>query len=313
MSLDAPPGSPLEWGGGTEVSAQTGSFDALGHVFAVSCGDAALAMHLEETFAALAVPGEPTGWYRVRGHGDRFGLTWRGENVVACTNGASVLASLHWDVNRRAVAAADTDLVLNAGCVVRDGRAIVVSGPPGCGKSTLAAALVAHRCDYLNDEAVPVDIARGQVRPFPRPLLLDDHSLDLLPEIPALRSAFSGGNHKRTVVIKPRPDLLEHQPLDVAMVLFPEREPSAVTQLRPMTRGDAIVRLAEHAFNFPNHQQDAINALTLMMQNADAYRVVGDDPRAATSAALDALAGTALRAAQHGEEERCHERRDVAS
>ncbi len=36
-------------------------------------------------------------------------------------------------MNRRAVVAADRDLVLHAGCVAHDGRAIVVSGASGTG------------------------------------------------------------------------------------------------------------------------------------------------------------------------------------
>jgi hypothetical protein len=313
MSLDAPESSPPERAEASESPARTGSFDALGHVFAISCTDLAFAALIETAFAALAVPGDPAGWYWIRGHGERFDLTWQGETVISNTDRASVLAWLHWDVNRRAVVAADADLVLHAGCVARDGRAIVISGASGSGKSTLVAAFVAQHCDYVTDEALPLELATGHVRSYPRPLALDDLSLDLLPEITPLRSPLDHATRKRLVVIKPGPEVRDHSVLEVAMVLFPERDDSGLTVMEPLSRGDAIIRLAENAFNFPNHEQDAMHALTLMVDNADPYRIVGDDPRTAASAALEALASTAPRTAPRGEEERCHERRNLTS
>jgi hypothetical protein len=268
----------------------TGSFDALGHVFAVSCDDPGLAAVIERAFAALAVLGDPAGWYRVRRHDDRFDLSWGGETLVSSADCSTVLSWLQWDVNRRAVLAADADLVLHAGCVARDGRAIVVSGASGVGKSTLVAAFVAQQCDYVTDEALPVEISTGHVRAFPRPLALDDHSLDLLPEIAPLRAPPDHATHKRLVMMKPGLDVREHPRLEVAMVLFPERDASGLTVMEPVSRGEAVVRLAGNAFNFPSHGRDAIDALARMVQGANAYRIVGDDPRAAASAALGAFA-----------------------
>jgi hypothetical protein len=75
----------------------------------------------------------------------------------------------------------------------------------------------------------------------------------------------------------------------VALVLFPERDASGLTVLEPVSRGEAIVRLAENAFNFPSHGRDGIDALALLAQRAEAYRFVGDDPRAAAIAVIDVL------------------------
>ena len=156
-------------------------------MFGVRCDDGTLAQLVDEAFAVLAVSTETDRWYRVRNRNEHFELRWLDEPVVERTDRPGVLAWLQWDINRRAVAAADEDLVLHAGCVARDSHAIVVSGQSGCGKSTLVAALVAAGLEYLTDEAVPVELHTGQVRAFPRPMSLDEHSLDLLPEIAPLR------------------------------------------------------------------------------------------------------------------------------
>jgi hypothetical protein len=83
------------------------------------------------------------------------------------------------------------------------------------------------------------------------------------------------------------------------LVLFPERGVSGTTVLEPIGTGDAIVRLAENSFNFPRHGRDAIDALALLVQGAPSYGVVGDDPRTAASAVIDALEQTVVRPGQH--------------
>ena len=92
-----------------------------------------------------------------------------------------------------------------------------------------------------------------------------------------------GDTHKRVVAPRLGTAAVERTPLDVMLVLFPERDPSGLTVLEPISAGDAIIRLAENSFNFPRHGRDAIDALALLVQGAQAYRVVGDDPRTAAS------------------------------
>ena len=281
------------------AAVRIGSFDALGHVFAVSSDDEALGLLVDQAFAALAVGTETDRRYRVRNRNGHFDLRWLDEPVVERTDRPGVLAWLQWDVNRRAVQAADADLVLHAGCVALRRRAVVISGRSGCGKSTLVAALAGAGLEYLTDEAVPVDLTTGQVRVYPRPMALDDHSLVLLPEIEPLRCSQVADSYKRVVAPLPGSVCSERVPLDVALVLFPERGVSAPTVLEPISTGDAIVRLAENSFNFPRHGRDAIDALALLVQGAPSYRVVGDDLRTTVSAVSVALEHTVMRPGQY--------------
>jgi hypothetical protein len=269
--------------------ARTGAFDALGHRFAVRSDDPSVVLLLEQAFAALAASGDPTGWYDLRHRGDAYELSWSGRTVVAGVDRVGALGALQWDIDRRAVAAAGAELVLHAGCVAHDGVAVLVGGPPRCGKSTLVAALVAHGFEYLTDVAVPVDLGGHGVRAFPRPMTLDDDALDLLPEIAALRASIAHDPERR-LVAPPLAPSTEHERFQVALVVFPEHDPSGLTLWEPMNRGDAVVRLAEDAFNFPSHGRDAIDALTMLLQEAPAYQIVGNDPRAAVHAVVEALA-----------------------
>ncbi len=60
---------------------------------------------------------------------------------------------------------------LHAGAVARDGRALVLSGLPGCGKSTVAAALERRGWTLASDNLVTV--SAEEVWPLPEPVRLD--------------------------------------------------------------------------------------------------------------------------------------------
>ena len=77
------------------------------------------------------------------------------------------------------------------------GRAVVVLGDPGAGKSTLTAHLAHGGLDLVTDEQLTVFADHGMVGAFTRPVLLKRPSLDHLPAGVAVRDP---GDHPRLVV-----------------------------------------------------------------------------------------------------------------
>ena len=70
-----------------------------------------------------------------------------------------------------AVVQQQTDIaVVHGGVVGHEGRAILLPGPTGAGKSTLVAELIRQGASYFSDEYALIDSA-GRVHPYPRPLL----------------------------------------------------------------------------------------------------------------------------------------------
>ena len=45
-------------------------------------------------------------------------------------------------------------LLANVSCVAKDGRAVIIEGPPGCGKSSLALALVGRGAVLVGDDGL---------------------------------------------------------------------------------------------------------------------------------------------------------------
>jgi hypothetical protein len=65
-------------------------------------------------------------------------------------------------------------LVLHAGVVAREGRATIISGVPGVGKTTLVMALLDSGYSFLSDDICPIHWKTGRVHPFPRSLHVID-------------------------------------------------------------------------------------------------------------------------------------------
>ncbi len=69
-------------------------------------------------------------------------------------------------------------------CVAIGGRAILIEGPPGAGKSSLALALIDRGAVLVGDDSVMLDVACGQLVARPHPAtrgLLEVRNLGLLP------------------------------------------------------------------------------------------------------------------------------------
>jgi len=66
--------------------------------------------------------------------------------------------------------------LIHAGVVKRNNDLIVLSGPPGIGKSTLVKELVKHGYNYFSDDCAPLEKKTGLIYPFPRSMWIVDHS-----------------------------------------------------------------------------------------------------------------------------------------
>jgi hypothetical protein len=115
------------------------------------------------------------------------------------------------------------DAVLHASAIARDGRAIAFAGPPGRGKSSIAAA--APRFELLGEDGVAVSDGDGGplVWPGPRGVRLHD------------------GSGKATRLVAELVPARGPVPLG-AIVLLGEREPERL-RLDPIAPADAVPRL----------------------------------------------------------------------
>lgn len=71
-------------------------------------------------------------------------------------------------------------LLLHAATVERDGRALIMTGESGAGKSTLAALLGERGWRLMGDEFALLDMASGQLLPFPRAVSLKNGAIGVM-------------------------------------------------------------------------------------------------------------------------------------
>jgi hypothetical protein len=64
--------------------------------------------------------------------------------------------------------------LIHAGVVKMDDQVIVLSGPPGIGKSTIVKALVDKGFIYYSDDCAPLHKQSGKIYPFPRSMWIVD-------------------------------------------------------------------------------------------------------------------------------------------
>lgn len=146
----------------------------------------------------------------------------------------------------------DDAVVLHAASVAWGDRAVLVAGPTGAGKTSIAGWLVSRGFGFLSDEVAVLDAER-KVSTFPRPLLTK--SADS-PIIEALRTSV-GADH---AAIGPGaaisiPGSKAHE-FPVGLLVFPQFDVASSLRVSALSAGQVLLRLMEcnlNARNLPDH------------------------------------------------------------
>ena len=129
---------------------------------------------------------------------------------------------LNWCIARRA----HQNLMLHAGVVEKQGKAIIFPALPGSGKSTLSAALGLRDWRFLSDEFGLVSGCDGLLQPMPRPVPLKNQSIQVIQDFSsaAVLGPLFPKTRKGTVAHLQPPSTSVEQCKQVAkpaMVIFP--------------------------------------------------------------------------------------------
>ena len=188
------------------------------------------------------------------------------------------LPLLEWGTNFTLATRLFCYLLLHAGVVERNGRAIVMPALPGSGKSTLTAALTLRGFRLLSDEFGVVRLDDVRLLPMLRPLALKNESIDVIarfaPE--AVIGPRFPKTHKGTVAhLAP---LASHADArDVAanpgFVVFPRFDRTAGVELEPVPKARAFARLAVNSFNYHALGPDAFNALGQLVEESSCWQL----------------------------------------
>lgn len=272
----------------------TRSFRALDHEFGVRCDDVSMGEHLEAVLDPMAVPGRPDHLYSVivapGGEHELYFDEWlvhRGESA------GDAVAMLLWHVNNEVCFRGTSHLLVHAAAAESNGQAIVLPAHQESGKSTLVAGLVAAGLRYLTDEAAALRPGAGVVDPYPRAISLDPGSWPLLPDlrpvVPPSREQFLSRQwHVDPRTIHADAFAPSSPP---GWVIAPRYREGAESRLEPLSAADAVVLLAQTAFNLRHFGQSGLELLADVAKRCERYRLTVGDLDSAVRLVLEVVDG----------------------
>ena len=272
------------WGGSTPA------LRLLGFAVKVHTTDPVLADYVADLYAPMRTTATVDHTLSLAESGTgQFLVHLDGIRRVETRSPAVAFARLIWEANRQAIEHTADRVLLHAAAAAIDGRGVVITGPMGAGKSTLVATIVRDGAAYLTDEVVAIDPVRAMVDPYPKPIALGGFGLTIPPVLEPLRPTLPAGIDRyvgdRWLVapqaVAPR--------TPIAAVIVPRYDPDATPSLEPLRPADALVALAEHAFNLATDGQRALDTLAAVAETAACFRLVSADPDAAAALIADAV------------------------
>lgn len=194
--------------------------------------------------------------------------------VAFCTSidrMAPVLKSL---LRLRALARHDFLMEIHAGVVALDGQCLLLPGPPGSGKSTLTAGLCHAGFTYFSDEvALLEDDLR--LRPVPLGVGIKPGAVAALsalwPVVPSLTPHDrEDGQRVRYLTLPAEHCATADARLPARWIVFPTYDADVQTELRPISRGEALRRLMNECMVLPRGlDDDGVERLVRWMRSTE--------------------------------------------
>lgn len=187
------------------------------------------------------------------------------------------LPMFEWGLNWCITSFCHEYLIVHAAVVEKNGQVLLLSAPPGAGKSTLCAALVCRGWRLLSDElALLKPGSPGHVVPLARPVCLKNRAIDVIqnfaPESkigPACPDTAKG-----TVAHMLAPEESIERCAEIATVkwvVFPRYLHGSVTSLSRRSKAHSLLNLTSQSFNFNVLGEQGFNTLKQVVTQADCY------------------------------------------
>ncbi len=233
--------------------------------------------HFIDFFVTVKAPLSIRRWYRPKVY-----FSHDGSEPFKPLPQQQALPVFEWGLNWCIATTAHQYLMIHAAVIEKAGKALILPAPPGQGKSTLCAGLVARGWRLLSDEMTLIDRVSGRVVPAPRPISLKNESISV---IKAFAPDFVFGpesdeTHKgRVSHIRPPGSSIKRacETADAAIILFPKYDATSSTQLESRSRARTAIELAENAFNFNVLGKEGFELLTQTVANCDCYSLIYSD------------------------------------
>lgn len=175
-----------------------------------------------------------------------------GDTVLLTSADRTLLrGKLEGDLHYRIARAARDRVLVHAGVVAIEGRAVVLPGRTFAGKSSLVAHLVEAGAVYFSDELALFD-HEGRVHPYPRPLKLRARRPEGLParEVPV------------------PPDRVGKVPVPLGLIVAARYRPGASWSPVVLAPGEAVLSLFDNTILARERPKESLSAFARAMEGA---------------------------------------------
>jgi hypothetical protein len=196
----------------------------------------------------------------------RFSIESRHSEPVGNLTLPELLSRLLDEVGRSLIFDLDRAVALHGASVLaNDNKIVLIAGPTGAGKSTLAAWLAENGMDYLSDEIVLLG-DKGRLWPFRRALVVKPGARDIVGSLEWARPFCVASEEGGDLIVAPPPLRRPGSPLSCRLILFPLYEAGSGVAIESLSSAQATVRLMEcnlNARNIADHGLQLVRDLAL--------------------------------------------------
>jgi hypothetical protein len=243
---------------------------------------------LAHSFRELLVPApmQVLDTLSVRRLGEAYTVDGAGQFAAHAGTLHGTLQCLKFEIVFRFVHEHPELLWLHAGAAALGGRAVVMCGTWGRGKSTLVSNLCLRGWSYLSDDIVPISLETGELVPFPLTPMMREHApvYDERRLSPEEVSQLA----KRTIPL--REEQIGMGRSAIAALVFPHYSPDAEMRLIRTAPASATLELLQNCINLKMHRGEAVRYLGKLVERTPAFHLPYRHGEAAAQLVIDAHA-----------------------
>jgi len=254
-------------------------FTVLGRCVRVDCSDSTLRAVLAANYAAMAESKEDVRFdlhYHV-GRSEQsqgFVLSRPGESAQIAEDASELLFLLEKDIIVELQKRRPDLLFLHSAALDWRGKACLLAGESGAGKSTTAWALLHHDFRYLSDELSPINVDTLKVHPYPHALCLKE------PPAPPYSLPEAALHLGRTIHVTTAnmPGTVVREPRPLAALFLLKYSPGLrAPTLRAIDAAAASVHVYVNVLNALAHSNHGLDAVARIAESLPCFVVAAAD------------------------------------
>lgn len=257
------------------IAGKTLQFGGTGGTARITITDEILAEQVDTILGHMTTPGAPDTDLTAQTAPPGYAIFRDGQPLTGRIELDAARFVILREMAETLCAAADVAAVFHAGCVAQNGRALMVCGDSGQGKSTLTFGLVAAGCSYLGDDHIPLHRDGRSALSFPTAAGVKSTGWTL-PEITQLqtRHGLTPLSPRQGVRYVPlhqagAPDVGEKRP--VQGIIFPHFHPDAAFKIERIAPEQALIQALKTGSRLSRSHAGNLAPLCKFLNDVPAY------------------------------------------